>query len=84
MCSTGGSGLGLAIVREIVEGEEGSVTVAEAPTGGARFELRLPGSWVCADAPGLRRAGRPGSQRGTQVGWDAGEGVSDYDRCTEV
>lgn len=40
--STGGSGLGLAIVKEIVEHQQGTVSVTDSPTGGARFELRIP------------------------------------------
>lgn len=38
----GGSGLGLAIVAEIAAAHRGRVTVTASPTGGARFELRLP------------------------------------------
>jgi signal transduction histidine kinase len=38
----GGSGLGLAIVRKIVDSHGGSVEVADAPSGGARFVVRLP------------------------------------------
>jgi two-component system sensor histidine kinase MprB len=39
-----GSGLGLAIVRQVAEQHGGSVTAANAPDGGAVFELRLPTS----------------------------------------
>ena len=41
--STGGAGLGLAIVREIVLAHGGAVRACEAPAGGARIELELPG-----------------------------------------
>lgn len=37
-----GSGLGLAIVRQVAEQHGGSVTVENAPDGGAVFELSLP------------------------------------------
>jgi two-component system sensor histidine kinase MprB len=37
-----GSGLGLAIVRQVAEQHGGSVTVANAPDGGAVFEIHLP------------------------------------------
>ena len=39
---TGGSGLGLAIARSIVVAHRGALTVERAPTGGARFVIRLP------------------------------------------
>lgn len=44
--ATGGSGLGLAIVAEIVAAHGGSVTIDDAPLGGARFVVELP-----ADGP---------------------------------
>ena len=37
-----GSGLGLSIVRAIVERHQGTVTAANAPDGGAVFDMRLP------------------------------------------
>ena len=37
-----GSGLGLSIVRAIVERHHGTVTAANAPEGGAVFEIALP------------------------------------------
>ncbi|MDT0481420.1 MULTISPECIES: sensor histidine kinase [Streptomyces] len=38
----GGRGLGLALVRQAVNRCKGTLTVAEAEGGGARFEVRLP------------------------------------------
>src|SRR6185295_14024041 len=37
-----GAGLGLAIVAGIVDGHRGTVSAANAPGGGASFEVRLP------------------------------------------
>lgn len=38
-----GSGLGLSIVRQVAERHSGSVEATQAPGGGARLVLRLPG-----------------------------------------
>ncbi|MFJ2827363.1 ATP-binding protein [Streptomyces sp. NPDC087263] len=40
----GGAGLGLAIARDVAVRHGGTLTVREAPEGGALFELRLPGA----------------------------------------
>jgi two-component system sensor histidine kinase MprB len=45
-----GSGLGLAIVRQVIDRHGGQLQVTEAPGGGARFALWLPG--VAAVTPG--------------------------------
>jgi two-component system sensor histidine kinase MprB len=42
-----GSGLGLAIVRQVAEARGGTVTVEDAPGGGALFRLALP--WRAAE-----------------------------------
>lgn len=39
-----GLGLGLAIARRIVEAHDGSISVHDAPIGGARFTIQLPRS----------------------------------------
>lgn len=39
---TGGAGLGLAVVRNLVEAHGGTIALDDAPTGGARFTVRLP------------------------------------------
>ncbi|MFI8484906.1 sensor histidine kinase [Streptomyces rubrogriseus] len=40
----GGAGLGLAIARDVAMRHGGTLTVHDAPAGGALFELRLPGA----------------------------------------
>lgn len=40
--STSGSGLGLPIARELARRHDGSLTIEDAPGGGARVVLRLP------------------------------------------
>jgi two-component system sensor histidine kinase MprB len=50
-----GSGLGLAIVRQVAEQHGGSVSVTNAPDGGAVFTLRLPG--MPADGAGEQASG---------------------------
>ena len=47
----GGTGLGLAIVRELVGACGGTVTVEQAPAGGARLRVRLPAVREDARAP---------------------------------
>ena len=37
-----GLGLGLSLVKAIAEAHGGTVSIDDAPGGGARFELRLP------------------------------------------
>lgn len=48
----GGAGLGLAVVRSTVERSRGTVEVSDAPTGGARFEVRWPA--LGGEAPSSR------------------------------
>ena len=38
----GGTGLGLAIAKWIADHHDGSISVADSPSGGARFEVRIP------------------------------------------
>ena len=46
------AGLGLAIARAIAEGYGGSITAANRPDGGARFEVRLPVAGSTSSSPG--------------------------------
>jgi two-component system sensor histidine kinase MprB len=52
-----GSGLGLAIVRQVAQQHGGSVSVENAPGGGALFRVRLPGSALGEGAPDAGLAG---------------------------
>ncbi len=45
----GGAGLGLAIARDVAARHGGTLVVREAPSGGALFELRLPGPQSSAE-----------------------------------
>ncbi|TDB80698.1 HAMP domain-containing histidine kinase [Actinomadura sp. KC216] len=47
----GGAGLGLAIARDLVTAHGGTLTVGEAPGGGALFEVRLPVTTSGAGGP---------------------------------
>ena len=48
----GGMGLGLALVKATVERHGGTVTIDEAPLGGARFAIRLPAALAGEPIPG--------------------------------
>ncbi|WP_329293900.1 HAMP domain-containing sensor histidine kinase [Streptomyces pseudovenezuelae] len=55
----GGAGLGLAIARDVATRHGGTLTVLDAPAGGALFALRLPLAQPC---PGVRDG--PGAPAG--------------------
>jgi len=47
---TGSSGLGLAIARQIVSALGGTITIGDAPEGGARVTVQLPRPGIAPDA----------------------------------
>jgi two-component system OmpR family sensor kinase len=49
--SNEGAGLGLSIVRRIMDALNGSVTVSDAPEGGAQFSLVFPAFGAAANPP---------------------------------
>jgi signal transduction histidine kinase len=49
----GGTGLGLAIAKWIAEHHDGTISVDRSGAGGARFEVRLPGTVVVAAVDAL-------------------------------
>jgi two-component system, OmpR family, sensor histidine kinase MtrB len=55
----GGTGLGLALVREHVRAHDGTVLVEAAPSGGARFVVRLPVAALDSPAGIAQMSGSP-------------------------
>ncbi|WP_247706625.1 sensor histidine kinase [Streptomyces liliiviolaceus] len=55
----GGRGLGLALVRQAVSRHNGTLTMTEAPEGGASFEVRLPLPPTPQRPEGARGTARP-------------------------
>jgi signal transduction histidine kinase len=54
--SSGGMGIGLSLVQRFAELHGGSARVEDAPAGGARFVVSLPGAVVPLAAPGDARS----------------------------
>jgi signal transduction histidine kinase len=59
--SADGAGLGLSIVQKIMTAMRGAVTVADAPSGGAQFTIRLPGDAIVG--PGKEQDDPPVAER---------------------
>lgn len=55
--TAGGVGLGLFVVEGVVRGHGGTVSVGDAPDGGARFRIALPAVEAATTAHGSARAG---------------------------
>jgi two-component system, OmpR family, sensor histidine kinase MprB len=49
-----GSGLGLAIVQQVIDRHGGQIEVSQAPSGGARFAVWLPGVAAPSESPATR------------------------------
>ncbi|MCP5515767.1 MAG: HAMP domain-containing histidine kinase [Verrucomicrobiales bacterium] len=56
-----GLGLGLSLVKAVVEAHEGSISVADAASGGARFVVRLPRTGAPNGRPAADAAALPKS-----------------------
>jgi signal transduction histidine kinase len=59
--TTGGSGIGLAVVRDLVTMHDGTITIDDAPGGGARFTIELAISESERGAPTRAHRNRPSS-----------------------
>ncbi|PSM38279.1 histidine kinase [Streptomyces dioscori] len=62
----GGRGLGLALVRQAVSRHAGTLTMTEAPGGGASFEARLPLPSTAPPPEGARATGIAGTRATAQ------------------